>query len=284
MSDASVSGPALHGYLEKWLAVQPQQRVALTFVDGERQPGHIALAALEQEWLAAAYGIAEPQVAAAKLGWWAEELAGAPASGGRHPLIQVLFAQRQAREVASALWLAPLTAAMAQLEQGSAADFDAQIDAAMPLHGALGALETAWWYGAEASPERASRLATLNHLLYALRRLPSDVQQDRLPLPMARLARHGLSRGDLGQPGNARQQAVKAQVDDLLEAWRAAERLPGPLSVFRTLESVQGRRLAQRAARGGDSLAVLQAGLPAPGFATVLEAWRAARRWRRAAI
>jgi phytoene synthase len=261
--------------------VQPQQRIALVFVDGRRYPGHIALAALEQELLGAAYGIREPQVAAAKLNWWAEELAGAPASGGRHPLTQVLFDDERAHAIASDRWLAPVLAAMAQLEQGTAADFSAQLDAAMPLHGALAALETAWWYGAEASPARASRVAVLNHLLYALLRLQQDAERDRLPLPMARLARHGLIRAQLRSHSAARQQAIKAQLDDLLASWAESATLAGPLSVFRALESRHANKLAQRAARAGDSLAVLQAGQSRTGLATSLQAWQAARAWRR---
>ncbi|KZC35925.1 UNVERIFIED_ORG: phytoene synthase, partial [Rhodanobacter sp. FW104-R5] len=222
----------LQGFIDKWLAVQPQQRVALAFVDGRRYPGHVALAALEQELLGAAYGIREPQVAVAKLNWWAEELAGASASGGRHPLTQVLFDEERAHALAGELWLAPVLAAMAQLEQGTAADFPAQVEAALPLHGALAALETAWWYGADASPERASRVAVLNHLLYALLRLEQDVERDRLPLPMARLARHGLGRAQLRTAGAARQQAIRAQLDDLLASWKASAALAGPLSVF----------------------------------------------------
>jgi 15-cis-phytoene synthase len=271
----------LQGFIDKWLAVQPQQRVALVFVDGRRYPGHVALAALEQELLGAAYGIREPQVATAKLNWWAEELAGASASGGRHPLTQVLFDDERAHAIASNLWLAPVLAAMAQLEQGTAADFAAQIEAAMPLHGALAALETAWWYGAEASPVRASRVAVLNHLLYALLRLEQDAERDRLPLPMARLARHGLSRVQLRSHGAARQQAVKAQLDDLLASWAESATLAGPLSVFRALESRHANKLAQRAARAGDALAVLQAGQSRTGLATSLQAWQAARAWRR---
>ena len=271
----------LQGFIDKWLAVQPQQRVALAFVDGRHYPGHVALAALEQELLGAAYGIREPQVAIAKLNWWAEELAGAPASGGRHPLTQVLFDDERAHAMASNLWLAPVLAAMAQLEQGTAADFAAQIEAAMPLHGALAALETAWWYGAEASSARASRVAVLNHLLYALLRLQQDADRDRLPLPMTRLARHGLSRAQLRGHGVARQQAIKAQLDDLLASWTESVTLAGPLSVFRALESRHASKLAQRAARAGDSLAVLQAGQSRTGLATSLQAWQAARAWRR---
>jgi phytoene synthase len=271
----------LQGFIDKWLAVQPQQRIALVFVDGRRYPGHVALAALEQELLGAAYGIREPQVAAAKLNWWAEELAGAAAIGGRHPLTQVLFDDDRAHAIGADAWLAPVLAAMAQLEQGTAADFSAQLHAAMPLHGALATLETAWWYGAEASPERAAQVATLNHLLHALLRLEQDAERDRLPLPMSRLARHGLSRAQLRAPGEARQQAIRAQLDDLLARWKESAALAGPLSVFRAVESRHGNQLARRAVHTGDALAELQAGQPRTGLATALYAWQAARAWRR---
>ncbi|HEV7122006.1 MAG TPA: phytoene synthase [Rhodanobacter sp.] len=271
----------LEGFIDKWLAVQPQQRIALAFVDGRRYPGHVALAALEQELLGAAYGIREPQVAAAKLGWWAEELTGAAASGGRHPLTQVLFGDQRGHAIAGELWLAPVLAAMVQLEQGTAADFASQIQAAMPLHGALAALETAWWYGVHASPTRAARVAVLNHLLYALVRLDADAERDCLPLPMARLARHGLVRTQLRNPGAQRQEAIKAQLEDLLASWKAAAAMPGPLSVFRALESRRASQLARRAARSADALAMLQEGQPRARLSTGWQAWQAARAWQR---
>lgn len=271
----------LQGFIDKWLVVQPQQRIALAFVDGRRYPGHVALAALEQELLSAAYGIREPQVAAAKLGWWAEELAGAAASGGRHPLTQVLFDDERAHAIAGDRWLAPVLAAMAQLEQGTAADYASQMQAAMPLHGALAALETAWWYGADAAPARASQIAVLNHVLYALWRLDADAERDCLPLPMARLARHGLVRTQLRKASAQRQQAIKAQLDDLLDSWKAAATLPGPLSVFRALESRHASKLARRATRSVDALATLQAGQSRAPLSTAWQAWQAARAWQR---
>jgi phytoene synthase len=271
----------LQGFIDKWLAVQPQQRIALAFVDGRRYPGHVALAALEQELLSAAYGIREPQVAAAKLGWWAEELSGAAASGGRHPLTQVLFDDERGHAIVGELWLAPVLAAMAQLEQGTAADYAGQIQAAMPLHGALAALETAWWYGVDAVPARAAQVAVLDHLLYALLRLDADAERDCLPLPMARLARHGLVRTQLRRASAQRQQAIKAQLDDLLASWKTAASMPGPLSVFRALESRHANQLARRAVRSVDALATLQAGQPHARLSTAWQAWQAARAWQR---
>lgn len=279
MSESAVSHGALQSYVDKWLAVQPAQRVALAFVDPAKYPGHIALAALEQELLSAAYGIREPQVAVGKLNWWAEELSGAAASGGRHPLTQVLFDDERARVIPAERWLAPVLAAMAQLEEGTAADYHAQIAAVGPLHGALAALETAWWYGNEAVSERASRVAVLSHLLHALRRLEDDAERDRLPLPMARLARYGLARTALRQRSAARDEAVKAQLADLQSSWREAARLAGPLSVFRALESREAERLLRRARGVDDPLPVLQQGGQG-GFGTTFAAWRAARRWR----
>jgi phytoene synthase len=271
----------LQSFIDKWLAVQPQQRIALVFVDGRRYPGHVALAALEQELLGAAYGIHEPQVAAAKLNWWAEELSGAAASGGRHPLTQVLFDDPRAQEIPAERWLAPVLAAMSQLEQGTAADFSAQLAAATPLHGALAALETVWWYGAEAASERAAQVATLNHLLYALLRLEQDASRDRLPLPMARLARHGLRRAELATASVARQQAIKAQLEDLQAAWRQSSSLVGPLSVFRAIESRHGADLVRRCVGAADALVSLQQGQPRTGLATTWRAWQAARDWQR---
>lgn len=283
MTGGDSSNAAWQGFIDKWLAAQPQQRVALVFVDGHRYPGHIALAALEQELLDAAYGIREPQVAAAKLGWWAEELSGAASSGGRHPLTQVLFDDERAHAITTAQWVAPVLAAMAQLEQGTAADFAAQMGAAMPLHGALAALETAWWYGAAAPCDRAARLATLEHLLDALLRIEADAGRDRLPLSMASLARYGLSRAELGGTSPARQQAIHGQLLDLLQSWRDAANLPGPLGVFRALSSDHGMRMVQRATRAPDALASLRAERARIRPVTTLRAWQAARAWRRSA-
>jgi phytoene synthase len=277
--DVSQHG-ALQSYIDKWLGVQPQQRVALVFVDPNKYPGHVALAALEQELLSTAYGIREPQVALTKLNWWAEELSNAHETGGRHPLTRVLFDDERAHAIAKERWVAPVLAAMAQLEEGTAVDFAAQLNAASALHGALAELETNWWYGDAASPARAARIATLSHLLYALRRLQDDAERDRLPLPMSRLARFNLSRTGLRERGDARDQAIKAQLGDLQSAWDEAGRLAGPLSVFRALEGGQGERLVHKAVRASDPLAALQKGAPEGGFMATFRAWNAARHWQ----
>jgi phytoene synthase len=273
-----VTDGAIQSYVDKWLAVQPQQRVALGFVDPAVRDERVALAALEQELIASAYGIREPQVAAAKLQWWAEELSGAAASGGRHPLTKALFSSERARSIPPQLWLAPVLAAMAQLEQGTPSDFAAQVTASRNMHGALAALETAWWFGADAPSDAAARIATLSHLVFALSRLELDADRERLALPMSRLARHGLSRGQLKDDSPARREALKAQLGDLAGGLREALALGQPLSTFRGLEGRTALSTARGAARAAEPFAELHKRQSRTGPATAFRAWRAARQ------
>ena len=272
-----MSDGAIQNFVDKWLAVQPQQRIALGFVDEASRDERVALAALEQELISAAYGIREPQVAAAKLQWWAEELSGAAASGGRHPLTKLLFASPRAKDIPASLWLAPVLAAMAQLEQGTSSDFAAQVTAARGLHGALAALETAWWFGPAAPVESASRIATLSHLVFALSRLEIDAERERLPLPMSRLARHGLSRGHLKDDTPARREALRAQLGELAGALREALALGEPLSTFRGMEGRTALSTARAAARASEPFAELHRRQSRTGPATAIRAWLAAR-------
>jgi phytoene synthase len=272
-----VTDGATQSFVDKWLAVQPQQRVALPFVDEAVRDAHVALAALEQELIASAYGVREPQVAAAKLQWWAEELSGAAASGGRHPLTKQLFANERARRVPTDRWLAPVLAAMAQLEQGTPADFNAQVTASRGMHGALAALENAWWFGAGAPVEAASRIATLAHLVFALSRLELDAERERLPLPMSRLARHGLSRGQLKDDSPARREALKGQLSELAGGLREALALGEPLSTFRGLEGRTALSTARSAAKATEPFRELHLRQSRSGPATAIRAWLAAR-------
>jgi phytoene synthase len=277
-----VNDAALQSHIDKWLQAQPAQRVALAFVGAQRDRA-AALAALQLDCIAAAHGDSDPQAAAAKLHWWAGELADAATSGGRHPLTRALFATDAAGRVPADAWLAPVRAALAQVEADTPADFAGQLHQTEAFHGALAALETAWWFGAAADSARAARMATLGHVLRTTARLGRDSARPCLPLPMARLARHGLDRDRLQRDSPERRDAVRAQAADLAAAWHEAWQLPGPLSPLRGLEARLGDRLARRVARAGKPLAVLQAGLARTGGpGTVLLAWAAARDWQHA--
>jgi phytoene synthase len=273
-----MNDPAVQSYIDKWLDARPAQRLSLPFLDPAQREVHLALAALEHELVNAAYAIAEPEVAVTKLKWWAEELAGAVVSGGRHPLVKVLFADAPVRDFDPQLWLAPVTAALAQLDTATPADFPAQLAAAQAFHGALATLETRLWFGPTAEPVRAAAIASVDHLLTALGRLQNHPDAERLALPMTRLARHGLDREALGIDTPARREAVHEQLTDLSEQWRAAWRQPGPLSVFRGLDArLDGHwlRKTRRARQPLTRLRKVQHHQMGPG--TLRRAWSAAR-------
>nr|WP_244962471.1 phytoene synthase [Oleiagrimonas soli] len=263
------------------MQAQPAQRLALPFLDASAQAGHLALAALEQEWIDAAYGIHEAHVAQVKLNWWAEELAGAAASGGRHPLTQILFAAPQIERIELADWLAPIQAAMAQHEWPSASDFGEQRARAEALHGALARLESAWWFGDATKAARASDVAVADHLLHDLIQLDVAETRERLPLPMARLARHGLDRASLQHDSEARRAAVRDQLDDIAKLMQATDKASLPLTLFRGLQMRENKRLLRRARRNADPLARLREARVKPAPGSVFRAWAAARDWRR---
>ncbi|HEX7340760.1 MAG TPA: squalene/phytoene synthase family protein [Rhodanobacteraceae bacterium] len=276
-----MTDPTLHTYIDKWLAARPARHQALPFLPAAQHDTVLAFGALEYELIAATYSISEPQVAIAKLNWWGEELGGAAASGGRHPLVKALFTDPAVRAVAPALWLAPVMTALTRLSEATPTDFATQLAHTERFHGTLATLETHILFGAQADPARASRIASLDYLLQALSVLAESAHAERLPLPMARMARHHLDRDALATTGSARTAAVSAQLSDLLDQWRQARQLPGPLSLFRGLDARLGQRWARRAVQARVPLARLRhEQTRQTGFAAVRLAWSAARAAR----
>lgn len=278
-----MSDPAVQSYIDKWLEAHPAQRLSLPFLEPRQRELRLAWAALEQELVGATFGIREPAVAATKLNWWAEELTGAITSGGRHPLVKVLFGNDDARQLDASIWLAPALAALNELDAVTAADFHAQLEAAERFHAPLATLETRLWFGADADPTRATRTASLNHLLQRLARLKEHAGSGNLPLPMSRMARHGLDRAGLAEASDTRRRAVREQLDDLRNAWREARRLPGPLSLFRGLDDRMGMHWLNRALAARDPLVRLRhVQMHQTGFGTLYRAWVSARASRAA--
>lgn len=273
-----MTDPALQSYIDTWLGARPARHQALPFVREAQRDRVLAWGALEHALFAAAYGISEVHVATAKLDWWGEELVGAVVSGGRHPVVKVLFADPSVRNIDPALWLAAIAAAQARLCQATPPDFATQLERSQTLHGALATLETRILFGADADPTRASRFASLDYLLQAISVVEENAAIDRLPLPMDRMARHHLDRDALTRDGPERRAAVGAQLHDILEQWRHAWTLPGPLGLFRGLDARLGQRWLRRALRGGSPLARLRdAQRGQTGLATLCMAWSAAR-------
>jgi len=276
-----MTDPTLHSYIDKWLAARPARHQAMPFLHAARRDTVLAFGALEHELMTATYGISEPQVAAAKLNWWGEELGGAVASGGRHPLTKTLFADPGVRDIDTALWLTPITSALTRLDQSTPPDFATQLERTETFHGSLAALETRIVFGPDADPARASRFASLDYLLQAISVVEENATIERLPLPMDRLARHHLDRDALTRDGPERRAAVTEHLRDILDPWRQAWQLPGPLSLFRGLDARLGQRWVRRALRSRQPLARLRHEQKRQtGIATLRLAWLAARAAR----
>ncbi|MBS0432131.1 MAG: squalene/phytoene synthase family protein [Proteobacteria bacterium] len=272
--------------LESWLrdhrAAHPRLDAAWVFL--RRAPRRDALGAFEalkQEWLDAVYAIHAPSVAATKLQWWIEECGLARDGRARHPLTQAVFADAVARAIPPSSWNAMFHAAGLQLEAAPAADLSAQVAQTGALHGALARIETALWFGTGAGAERACGVAAVQGAIAALRNLPMEIEHGRTPLPMALLARHGLSQGALLEDTASRRAALHGQIGDLLHVLDEADTLSGPLGLFRGLQARLDRRALRHAARAEEPLGAMQR--PAGGLPATLDAWRAARAWHAAA-
>jgi phytoene synthase len=277
-----MSEAALESWLHAWRATHPQIEPAWPFLRGDVRHGlYVALAALEQEWLDAVYAIREPHVAAVKLQWWCEELRLAQAGAARHPLTQALFAHDRIRALPARIWEEVMEAAMLALDTASPADLAAQLAASKPLHGTLARVETALWFGAEADAERAQAVAAVQHGVALLRNFASELEHGRSPLPMALLARHGLSLADLDKESPARSAALRDQAEALRRALDETDKMAGPLSLFRGLQARLDRRALHAAAKAADPLPALYKGQG--GMRSLLDAWNAARAWHRAA-
>lgn len=272
---------ALESWLRDYRGAHPQTETAWIFLRSEpRRDALGAFEALRQQWLDAVYAIREPRVAATKLQWWVDELQHAGEGHARHPLTQALFADVHVRTIPPAHWQAILLAAFRELEAATASDFPAQLAQAAPLHDALARVETAVWFGAAGDPRRMRALAPGQHLVAMLRNLPMEVDHGRTPLPMSLLARHDLSQDTLLHDGPARRGALQDQIRDLGQAMADADKMPGPLSLFRGVQWRLDRRGLQRAARAPEPLRELQRG--AGGFGALMDAWSAARACRSA--
>ena len=114
--------------------------------------------------------------------------------------------------------------------------------------------------------------------------LPIALRDGKLPLPLDRLARHRLSRGDLSNASPERGEALREQLRDL------AERLRGllvrdalaahPLGVVRATMAAADAVRAGAASKAAEPLAALGEALGRLSISTVWSAWRAARRSR----
>lgn len=265
-------------YLRQWREANPQRALAWLFLRHDERICYGALAALVHEWRKTMRDVREVQVAAAKLGWWREEMRRGTQGQPQHPLTQALFADPRANAVPSMYWIAPVDAAMQLLAQMPSADFATQCDVAAPFAKMVAALETRVWFGEGVESARASRVALFAQFITDTRALPAEVEHGRSPLPMNLLARHGLTIEGLAGDTPVRRAALRDWVTELRRGLADAANMAGPLTLFRAVELQNDLAALERAASAEDPLSALRA--PAHGLGGLLKTWRAARKWR----
>ncbi|HZP65518.1 MAG TPA: squalene/phytoene synthase family protein [Rudaea sp.] len=263
---------AFASFVQKWLAANPEQVAVGVFLAPEARLRASGFGALVHELAETAFATREPQVAAAKLAWWRQDLA---ADEPRHPIAKTLMADAQAAAIDPALWSALVDGALAELDAPPPADLAAAFAVLNAFYGPVAALETALAGGDPAENAAISHLWICSHLLGAA----GAPGLERAPLPLDLLARHGLTRAELAGSGQRRtavlgdlSRELAAEIErNLARASRA--------SVGRRVRARLDLGRARRAAKGADAAAVL-AGSRSDPWRSVWLAWQEARRSR----
>lgn len=262
------AAPATTHFVHKWWLREPEMRIAAVFCAGAERTGGRAEAelrfqcwgALLHELREALFEIADPGVAAAKRGWWAEELQAIAAGKARHPLGQALASIA----AAATPWTGLALALHGRAAEGArAADRDEALATLLPLAQATLAVENALFQSR--GDESAERALALHWLL---QRLPAGLAaEDGARIPMHLLARHGLTSAQLSAAGDA---LLRDWGAELSAAMPAAT--PGAAFLRRAAARFDGARLRRLSRLGGRGFA------EPPAAATLWRAWQAARR------
>ena len=257
---------ATEHFVAKWWQREPEMRVADAFAAaGDRGNATARLrfqawGALLHELREALFELPDPGVAAAKRGWWAEELQAIGGGAPRHPLGEALATTEEAP---AAPWTGLSLALVGAGGEAHAADTAQTVAALQSLAQAAIDVENALFRVRDDDGSAARALAV--HWL--LQRLPHGLgAEDGARVPMHLLARHGLTLAQL-----------PSAADALLRDWAtelaaALPRRGGGAFARRARARFDAARLHRLASKGG------QGGFAEPGgFGSLWRAWRAAR-------
>lgn len=244
-------------YIGKWRAREPEMEIGELFVPVPLRPRFRAWGALVFELREAAHELSDARVTAAKAGWWVEELAGLAQGRARHPVTRHLSGLGQLPWARLARGLADSLA-----DEPRPSDREAALASVASLASGLVAVEAALFGGS--ADETAERAVAVHLLLHRL--LVGLSAGDAGRIPLALLARHGVTAAELGG-----ERGLPVRIDWAREL---ASQLPARLpeaSLYRRLSLAFDRQRLARLARAGR----LES---ATGLTTAWQAWRAARQ------
>ena len=263
--------PATDHFVEKWYRREPEMRIAASFCaradaapagatdDASARLRFEAWGALLHELREALFELPDAGVAAAKRGWWAEELHSIASARPRHPLGVALAGLQESKD---APWTGLARALVGGGGEAGSADAAQALAALRPLAQATLAVENALF--ASRNDAAAADALAVHWLLH---RLPRGLgEEDGARVPMHLLARHATPAA-----------ALASAPDALLRDW-AGELLAalptnaGGAFVRRARSRFDRARLQRLQSRGG------QGGFDDPAApGTLWRAWRAAR-------
>lgn len=258
----------------KWSAAHPELGLGLRFVLPAQRAARSALACIGCEIAHAAYRVREPQVAATKLQWWADELGAIHGGRPRHPLTQVLAAHAPVGDLSASLWRQLPAAASIQREAEPASTLEELLDGYLRFERVLVTLE-AQLFG-DGAVEASACARVLSRALHETILLEDALGNGRLAVPLDLLARHGLARGSLAVDSAGRSAALRAQFATLGRGLGdCARALRSPLVIAATHADA---RRSLRAARASQPLQVAARERARIDLATVWATWRGMRR------
>jgi 15-cis-phytoene synthase len=275
------SGNAAYASFEqKWLAAYPEQAAIAVFSAPADRLLASAFGCLVHEIEKTTFGSSEAQVAAVKLAWWRQELLGAAVGNPRHPISAVLFSDPRSGAVDASTWTALIDGAISLLEERAASTLDDLFDHYGALYIPLARLESGLFDGGSPQIAAMARLGIITHCLRVLPNL-GDVDE-RLPLPLDLLARHGLTRSMLAQAGDSRTAALRDYLGQLDARARDALAQARAASVSRAARTRLDLLLIGKAIAASDPLDWLAQHPHASRWTDVWVAWTEARRLARA--
>lgn len=243
-------------FIASWRAREPEMAFAEVFCPRPQRPRFLLWGALLCQWRQAALELSDASPTQVKCGWWAEEAQYAANGAPRHPLT-IALAQPGLpwRELATAML------AMAGADDARPADGEAALVTVAPLATAIATIEGALF---DAPTDAAVVRAVAVNLLGERLRIGRENRAGGR-LPLALLARHGLTGADLD---GDRGQGARADWARELAAALPAE--PLPASLYRRCRRAFDAALLQASAGGRNR--------PLPPLRALRLAWRAARR------
>jgi phytoene synthase len=264
---------AFASFEQKWLDAHPENALVAVFLTVEQRQRERVFNTLVHELEQAAFDTREPQVAAAKLAWWQQELADAAAGNARHPITKMLFSDAQARAVDPAIWPAMAAGATMVMEPGSCATLAESLGAFAPFYAAVAHTEWTLFVGNTGFSAGNATLWTISHLLQVL----ASTSQAGALLPLDLLARHGVTRLDLTTATQPRAALLRDYLGVLTGEIRKSLAVTSPVSLTRRVRTSLDLFLASKAQRAADPVAYLVAHTPAGRWRSLLTAWREAR-------